>query len=69
MVRAVQPGGPIELGTILACYGVPRTVLIPVGGVLADRWGPRAVMLAADAARFVLLCVLPLPVGPWSPSA
>jgi MFS family permease len=51
-------GGPIELGTILACYGVPRTVLIPVGGVLADRWGPRVVMLAADTARCVLVCVL-----------
>jgi MFS family permease len=51
-------GGPIELGTILAFYGVPRTVLIPVGGVLADRWGPRVVMLAADAARCVLVCVL-----------
>jgi hypothetical protein len=28
-------GGAILLGTVLACYGVPRTVLIPVGGVLA----------------------------------
>jgi MFS family permease len=51
-------GGPIELGTVLACYGVPRTVLIPVGGVLADRFGPRVVMLAADAARCVLVSVL-----------
>jgi MFS family permease len=51
-------GGPIELGAILACYGVPRTVLIPAGGVLADRWGPRVVMLAADVARCVLVSVL-----------
>ena len=34
-------GGPVLLGTVLACYGVPRTVLIPVGGVLADRLSPR----------------------------
>jgi MFS family permease len=48
-------GGPIVLGIVLACYGVPRAVLIPVGGVLADRLGPRTSMLAADAARCVLL--------------
>ncbi|MGN6681935.1 MAG: hypothetical protein ACTHKL_29575, partial [Streptosporangiaceae bacterium] len=29
-------GGTVLLGTVLACYGVPRTVLIPVGGMLAD---------------------------------
>jgi hypothetical protein len=51
-------GGPILLGTVLACYGVPRMVLIPVGGVLADKVGPRTVMLAADAARCVLVAVL-----------
>jgi MFS family permease len=51
-------GGVILLGTVLACYGVPRMVLIPVGGVLADRVGPRTVMLAADAARCVLVAVL-----------
>ena len=51
-------GGPVLLGTVLACYGVPRTVLIPVGGILADRIGPRAIMLAADAARCVLVTAL-----------
>src|SRR5262249_47024749 len=51
-------GGPILLGIVLACYGVPRTVLIPVGGVLADKAGPRTLMLAADAARCVLVAGL-----------
>jgi MFS family permease len=51
-------GGAILLGTVLACYGVPRTVLIPVGGVLADKVGSRTVMLAADAGRCVLLAAL-----------
>ena len=51
-------GGAILLGIVLACYGVPRTVLIPVGGVLADKAGPRTVMLAADAARCVLVAGL-----------
>ena len=51
-------GGTVLLGTVLACYGVPRTVLIPVGGSLADRLSPRAVMLAADSVRCVLVAVL-----------
>jgi MFS family permease len=51
-------GTAILLGTVLACYGVPRMALIPVGGVLADRIGPRTVMLAADAARCVLVAGL-----------
>ena len=51
-------GSAILLGTVLACYGVPRMVLIPVGGVLADKIGPRTVMLMADAARCVLVAAL-----------
>ncbi|HEY1642366.1 MAG TPA: MFS transporter [Streptosporangiaceae bacterium] len=51
-------GGPVLLGTVLACYGVPRTVLIPVGGLLADKMSPRAVMLGADTVRAALVAVL-----------
>lgn len=51
-------GGTVLLGTVLACYGVPRTALIPLGGVLADRIGPRRLMLAADAARCLLAVAL-----------
>jgi MFS family permease len=51
-------GGPVMLGAVLACYGIPRTLLIPVGGILADRLGPRALMLIADASRFVLMGLL-----------
>jgi predicted MFS family arabinose efflux permease len=51
-------GGAILLGTVLACYGVPRTVLIPVGGVLADKAGARTVMLVADTVRCVLVAAL-----------
>jgi len=51
-------GGPVLLGTVLACYGVARTVLIPVGGVVADRLGPAALMLTADAIRCVLVAAL-----------
>jgi hypothetical protein len=48
----------ILLGTVLACYGIPRTALIPVGGVLADRVGPRTIMLIADTVRCVLVTAL-----------
>lgn len=51
-------GSPALLGTVLACYGVPRTILIPVGGVLADKIGPRILMFAADFARCGLVSVL-----------
>ena len=51
-------GSTILLGTVLACYGVPRTVLIPVGGILADKLGPRSLMLSADVLRCVLVGVL-----------
>jgi hypothetical protein len=53
-------GGPVLLGTVLACYGVPRTVLIPIGGALTDKIGPRTLMLGADVVRCVLVAVLAL---------
>jgi len=51
-------GGTVLLGIVLACYGVPRTALIPLGGVLADRIGPRRLMLGADVARCLLAVAL-----------
>jgi MFS family permease len=53
-------GGPTLLGTVLACYGVPRVVALPAGGVLADKIGPRRVMLIADTVRAILAGVLVL---------
>jgi predicted MFS family arabinose efflux permease len=51
-------GSAALLGAVLACYGVPRTVLIPVGGILADKIGPRTLMMCADLGRCVLVAVL-----------
>jgi Major Facilitator Superfamily len=53
-------GSTVLLGTVLACYGIPRTVLIPVGGILADKLGGRNLMLFADVMRGVLVGVLTL---------
>jgi MFS family permease len=51
-------GSSVLLGTVLAAYGVPRTVSLMVGGHLSDRFGPVRVMLTADAVRTVLALVL-----------
>ena len=51
-------GGPVLLGTVLACYGIPRTGLIMVGGHLADRLGPWRVMMGADVGRLVIAAAL-----------
>jgi len=53
-------GGAVLLGAVLACYGVPRTALIPVGGLLSDLLGARTLMLVADAVRCLLVGVLAL---------
>lgn len=53
-------GSTVLLGTVLACYGIPRTALIPVGGILADKLGPRTLMLTADILRCALVAVLTL---------
>ncbi|MFJ5925205.1 MFS transporter [Kitasatospora sp. NPDC092948] len=44
-------GGTALLGTVLACYGIARVATIPLGGILADRYGGRRIMLGADAVR------------------
>jgi MFS family permease len=51
-------GGPVLLGTVLACYGVPRTVVIPMAGMLTDKFGARTLMLVSDVVRCVLVAVL-----------
>jgi MFS family permease len=51
-------GNAAQLGIVLACYGIPRAALTVPGGSLADRVGPRRVMLGSDAVRCALSAVL-----------
>ena len=42
-----------DIGTLNAIYSLPNIVMVLVGGVLADRWGPRNAFVA-----FTAICVL-----------
>jgi predicted MFS family arabinose efflux permease len=44
-------GGALLLGTVLAAYGIPRTLLLAVGGQASDRWHPWTVMMVSDSVR------------------
>ena len=48
-----EHGGALLLGTVLAAYGVPRTVLLAFGGQASDRWRPWTVMMTSDIVRAV----------------
>ncbi|THA62132.1 MFS transporter [Streptomyces sp. A0958] len=61
-------GGPVLLGTVLACYGIPRVVTIPLGGVVADRIGGRRVMLMADLVRAIAVGTLAVLASTGTPT-
>ncbi|MFF0018364.1 MFS transporter [Streptomyces sp. NPDC005374] len=48
---AVQAGSPSQAGVVMAVSAVPRALLMLGGGVIADRFGPRKVVIASDAVR------------------
>jgi MFS family permease len=45
--------GPARAGLVLAAGAVPRAALMLSGGVLADRFGPRRVLIGSDLVRCV----------------
>jgi MFS family permease len=47
-------GSAADLGDVLAAKAVPMIVMLLFGGVLADRWSRRLVIIVADGARFVI---------------
>ncbi|MFF3611082.1 MFS transporter [Streptomyces sp. NPDC002580] len=50
---AVQAGTPSQAGLVMAVSAVPRALLMLGGGVVADRYGPRKVVIGSDAVRCV----------------
>jgi predicted MFS family arabinose efflux permease len=53
-----EHGGALMLGTVLAAYGVPRTVALAFGGHASDRWRPWTVMMTSDSVRAVAAAAL-----------
>ncbi|NUP49990.1 MAG: MFS transporter [Catenulispora sp.] len=47
--------GPGAAGLVLAAGAVPRAVLMLGGGVIADRYGPRRVLIVSDLIRCLLV--------------
>jgi MFS family permease len=51
-------GSALALGTVMALAGIPRALFMLVGGAFVDRFSPRAVMIASNLARLVLVALL-----------
>ncbi|MFJ9705479.1 MFS transporter [Streptomyces sp. NPDC101234] len=48
---AVRAGSPAQAGVVMSVSALPRAVLMLFGGVVADRLGPRRVVIGSDAVR------------------
>ncbi|MGC5568363.1 MFS transporter [Streptomyces sp. FR-108] len=48
---AVQAGTPSQAGLVMAASALPRALLMLGGGVIADRFGPRRVLLTGNGVR------------------
>ncbi|MFJ2235596.1 MFS transporter [Streptomyces sp. NPDC087859] len=48
---AVQAGSPSQAGLVMSASALPRAVLMLGGGVIADRLGPRRVVIGSDVVR------------------
>ncbi|MFI8512476.1 MFS transporter [Streptomyces sp. NPDC085460] len=48
---AVTSGTPAQAGLVMAVAAVPRALLLLFGGVIADRLGPRRVVIVSDTVR------------------
>ncbi|NEC44966.1 MFS transporter [Streptomyces sp. SID8016] len=52
---AARTGSASGAGLVLAAGSLPRALLMLGGGVLADRFGPRRIVIGSDAARALLV--------------
>ncbi|MFJ4411598.1 MFS transporter [Streptomyces sp. NPDC088910] len=52
---AAKVAPPTQVGLVMAVGAVPRAVLMLGGGVIADRFGPRKVVIGSDAVRCALI--------------
>ncbi|MFD9791888.1 MFS transporter [Streptomyces sp. NPDC059070] len=52
---AQRAAGPTEVGLVMAAGALPRALLMLFGGVVADRFDPRRIVLGSDALRCLLI--------------
>ncbi|MCX4822416.1 MFS transporter [Streptomyces sp. NBC_01142] len=52
---AIRGGSPAQAAVVMAVSAVPRALLMLGGGVLADRLGPRRVVVVSDTARSLIV--------------
>ncbi|MGW7138007.1 MFS transporter [Streptomyces xanthophaeus] len=64
---AAQAAGPAEAGLVMAAGAVPRALLMLGGGVVADRFGPRLVVISSDAVRCAVVLALAVAIAVTSP--
>ncbi|MFD7157446.1 MFS transporter [Kribbella sp. NPDC059898] len=50
-----RTAGAAQVGAVLAVGAIPRAVLMLAGGVIADRYGPRRVVIGSDLARCLIV--------------
>ena len=56
---ALTGGNQTAVGLVLVLRLVPPIFAAPVGGVIADRWSRRSIMVTCDLSRAVLIAVVP----------
>lgn len=52
---ANEIAGPAQVGWVVAAGAAPRVLLMLVGGAIADRFGPRLVVIVSDAVRCAVI--------------
>jgi MFS family permease len=55
-------GSGLVLGTVAAVGGIPRAVLMVLGGAITDRLSPRTVMLVSNVLRLLITALLTIVV-------
>ncbi|WP_030758800.1 MFS transporter [Streptomyces griseus] len=65
---AQKAAGPTEVGLVMASGALPRALLMLGGGVVADRFDPRRVILGSDTLRCLLILAVAAGIALTAPA-
>ncbi|EMF56301.1 major facilitator superfamily permease [Streptomyces bottropensis ATCC 25435] len=65
---AQKAAGPTEVGLVMASGALPRALLMLGGGVAADRFDPRRVILGSDALRCLVILTVAAGIALTAPA-